>query len=421
MSGKIRRNLDWPDYSSRTEAATHRNPPPQLEPELSDNREIPLEYPPHGKRAHTPMTQSSQSSQSSQSGQSGQSAQSSKSGQSAPFEFFTAAQKQRPLDITGVENAILDFLVKGTDSDLRDLGLDKGIMKLVDTEEQAAILEHVGGLEPEIEAGGSCANVLRVASRFGTRSSYSSAVGPDLNGALFEKELEKVGVVTRLAHVEGATGTSVILVTPDGERTMNTHLGVCREYRREHLPLDDIRRSKIFFTTGYMWDSPNQIDAIELALEVARTAGCKLALDLADPFAVNRSREILHRHLEEGLDVLFSNAEEARILTGLSSEEACREMARTVDVAVVTDGPEGAFVGHKDGLIHIDAHNISVVDTTGAGDCFAAGFLAGLIREQPLRICGELATLLAADTIGHLGVKLSHDIEPRVEKLLATH
>jgi sugar/nucleoside kinase (ribokinase family) len=241
-----------------------------------------------------------------------------------------------------------------------------------------------------------------------------------LNGALFGKELEKVNVLNRVAHVDGATGTSVILVTPDGERTMNTHLGVCREYRKEHLPLDDIRSSRVFFTTGYMWDTPNQIEAIELALEVAREAGCKVAVDLADPFAVNRSREILHRHLEEGLDVLFSNAEEARILTDLGSEDACREMAKTVDVAVVTDGADGAWIGHGDELIHVDAHNVSVVDTTGAGDCFAAGFLVGLVREEPLEVCGELATLLAADTIGHLGVKLSHDIEPRVQKLLGS-
>jgi sugar/nucleoside kinase (ribokinase family) len=337
-----------------------------------------------------------------------------------PFDFFSAEQKQRSLDITGVENAILDFLVRCDDSSLEELGLDKGIMKLVDTEEQAAILEHVGGLEPEIEAGGSCANVLRMAARFGAHSSYSSATAPDLNGALFGKELEKVNVLNRVAHVDGATGTSVILVTPDGERTMNTHLGVCREYRKEHLPLDDIRSSRVFFTTGYMWDTPNQIEAIELALEVAREAGCKVAVDLADPFAVNRSREILHRHLEEGLDVLFSNAEEARILTDLGSEDACREMAKTVDVAVVTDGADGAWIGHGDELIHVDAHNVSVVDTTGAGDCFAAGFLVGLVREEPLEVCGELATLLAADTIGHLGVKLSHDIEPRVQKLLGS-
>ncbi|RZV41248.1 MAG: hypothetical protein EX269_16610, partial [Acidimicrobiales bacterium] len=133
-----------------------------------------------------------------------------------PTDFFTAEQKRRPIDITGVENAILDFLIRGSEADLQELGLDKGIMKLVDTDEQAAILEHVGELEPEIEAGGSCANVLRVAARFGCRGSYSSAVGPDLNGSLFAKELEKVGVATRLAQVQGATGPSVFVVTPDG-------------------------------------------------------------------------------------------------------------------------------------------------------------------------------------------------------------
>ncbi len=335
------------------------------------------------------------------------------------FDFF-AGQSECELDITGVENAILDFLVRAEDSDLEALALDKGIMKLVDTDEQATILEHVGNLEPEIEAGGSCANVLRVAARFGCRCSYSSATGLDLNGSLFGQELEKAGVKNRVAHADGVTGTSVILVTPDGERTMNTHLGVCRGYLPEHLPLDDIRHSRIFFTTGYMWDTPNQIEAIELALETARETGCKLAVDLADPFAVNRSRKILHRHLEEGLDVLFSNAEEARILTDLRADEATREMARTVDVAVVTDGANGAFIGHRDELIHIEAHNVTVVDTTGAGDCFAAGFLAGLIRREPLELCGELATLLASDTIGHLGVKLSYDIEARVEKLLTS-
>lgn len=333
------------------------------------------------------------------------------------LDFF-GGQGERSVDITGVENAILDFLVQAQDSDLEALGLDKGTMMLVDTDEQATILEHIGNLEPEIEAGGSCANVLRVAARFGCRGCYSSATGPDLNGALFGQELEKAGVENRVVHVDGITGTSVILVTPCGERTMNTHLGVCRSYRPEHLPLDDIRRSKIFFTTGYMWDTPNQVDAIEMALETARDAGCKLAVDLADPFAVNRSREILHRHLEEGLDVLFSNSDEARILTHLGAADATREMAKTVDVAVVTDGANGAFIGHGDELIHIEAHNVTVVDTTGAGDCFAAGFLTGLVRGESLEMCGELATLLAADTIGHLGVKLSYDIDARVAKLL---
>jgi len=336
------------------------------------------------------------------------------------FDFFDANLKDRPLDVFGVENGILDYLVRVDDVHLEELGLTKGTMKLVDTEEQAAILEHVGGMEPEIEAGGSCANVLRVASQMGCRVSYSSAVGPDLNGALFARELVRAGVKDCLARVDGVTGTSIILVTDDGERTMNTHLGVCREYRCEFLPFDEIRRSKIFFTTAYIWDTPNQIEAIEAALVAARQAGCRLVVDLADPFAVDRSRDALLGHIEEGLALIFANREESKIMTGLDPEAACRDLATKVEVAVVKDGVDGAFIGHRDELIHVEAHSVEVVDTTGAGDCFAAGFLTGLLRGKSLETCGRLASLLAADTIGHLGVKLSPDIGARVETLLAS-
>ena len=333
------------------------------------------------------------------------------------FDFFDATLQDRTLDVFGVENGILDYLVRIDEVHLGELGLTKGTMKLVDTEEQAVILEHVGGLEPEIEAGGSCANVLRVASQMGCRVSYSSAVGRDLNGALFAQELARAGVTDCLARVEGVTGTSIILVTDDGERTMNTHLGVCREYRRDFLPLAEIRRCKIFFTTAYIWDTPNQIEAIEAALVVARQARCRLVVDLADPFAVDRSRDALLGHIEEGLDLLFANGEEAKIMTGLDPEAACRDLAAKVRVAVVKDGADGAFIGHREDLIHVEAHPVEVVDTTGAGDCFAAGFLTGLVGGKSLEVCGRLATLLAADTIGHLGVKLSPDIASKVEAL----
>ena len=240
-------------------------------------------------------------------------------------------------ELVGIENAILDLLVRVEDRHLDEMGLDKGIMKLVTAGEQEAILDHVLNrdgevLQPEIEAGGSCANVLRAASLLGVATSYSSAVAADDTGRLFERGLNASRVRNRLAHIDGVTGTSVVLVTPDGERTMNTHLGVCRQYRPEHVPEDDIRRSRIFFTTGYIWDTPNQIDAIEHAIAVARRAGARLAIDLADPFAVGRSRDHLMRHKEHGFDILFANAEEARMMTGLGPEAAARELARTIEV-----------------------------------------------------------------------------------------
>lgn len=324
----------------------------------------------------------------------------------------------RPLDITGIENAILDLLVRAEDSVIADLGLHKGTMKLVDTEDQERILHAVGDLEPEVEAGGSCANVLRMAARLGSATSYSSAVAPDPQGDAFAEGLDRHGVRDRLARVAGATGTSVILVTPDGERTMNTHLGVCREYRRQFVPVDEIAASRIFFTTGYVWDTPNQIEAIEMALDVARANGVCLALDLADPFVVERSRDALERHLELGLDVVFANSEESRILTGLGARDAAAALARKVAVAVVTDGANGAFIASEGGVDHVAARRVEVVDTTGAGDCFAAGFLHGLAQGLPLRACGELATLLAADTITHLGVKVSAATQQRARTLV---
>ncbi len=326
------------------------------------------------------------------------------------------------LEVTGIENAILDLLVRVEDRHLDEMGLDKGIMKLVSADEQRAILDHVlhrdgEVLEPEIEAGGSCANVLRAASRLGVETSYSSAVAHDDTGRLFEHGLEASRVRNRLARLDGVTGTSVILVTPDGERTMNTHLGVCRNYRAEHVPEDDIRRSRIFFTTGYIWDTPNQIDAIEHAIGIARDAGALLAIDVADPFAVARSRDHLMRHKEHGFDILFANAEEARMMTGLAPEAAARELSETIEVVAVKDGVRGAWVRRGEEVHHVPAHRVDVVDTTGAGDCFAAGFLYGMLRDLPIRTCCELGIEMAADTITHLGVKLSPDVRTRLQAI----
>ena len=210
----------------------------------------------------------------------------------------------------------------------------------------------------------------------------------------------------------------MVLVSPDGERTMNTHLGAGREYCRQHVPREEIEASKIFFTTGYVWDTPNQIEAIELALEIARAAGSKIALDLADPFVVERSREALEKHIDLGISVLFANGEESKILTGLESPaSAAGELSGRVEIAVVTDGAKGAFVGHGGEVMGVPARQVDVVDTTGAGDSFAAGFLHGLVAGLPLLQCGELATLLASDTITHLGVKLSDQAHRKAVEL----
>ncbi len=338
--------------------------------------------------------------------------------QESPSSLFSGKLRARPLDLSGIENALLDLLVQADDSVVEELGLVKGTMRLVETDEQQRILDRVGSLDPEIEAGGSCANVLRAVARLGATASYSSAVADDPAGDAFIDGLRRNQVTDRCARLNsGATGTSVILVTPDGERTMNTHLGVCRQYAPEHVPHDDIAHSRMFFTTAYIWDTPNQIAAIEAALETARGAGCRLAMDLADPFAVGRSEDQIRRQVARGFDVIFANAEEARILTKKGVRGAAHEIASTVRIAVVTDGASGAWIVSQDQEIHVPAQRVQVVDTTGAGDLFAAGFLFGLLRELPLLTCGEIATALAADTITQMGVKLSEAAAQRAREI----
>lgn len=321
------------------------------------------------------------------------------------------------IDVTCVENALVDVLVQASDEAVGALRLQKGIMKLVEVEEQARLLEAVAAHEPAVEMGGAGANVIRGLATLGARTSYSSSVGSDPYGSAFSERLESLGIRNRLARVDAKTGTSVILVTPDGQRTMNTHLGACRGYREEFLPLDDIRASRWFFSTAYMWDTPGQVVAVERAMREAKAAGVKRALDVADPFAVDRSGDAIRLLMADGLDVIFANSDEAEMLVGTRAAAAAGELRRSVPVAVVKDGKNGAYVGHDGGVLFVPPRKVRVVDTTGAGDMFAAGFLYGLVRGKTLEQCGALATLLAADNITTMGVRLSADIAARAAQI----
>lgn len=333
--------------------------------------------------------------------------------------FFSADQRTRPLDVTAMENALVDLLVRAEDSDLKELGMKKGVMQLVEAGAQVRVLANLGKLTTQVELGGSAANALRGIAVLGGRTSYSSAVGYDTYGKVFSDRLEELAILNRLAVVEGGdTGTCLVVVTPDGERTMNTHLGACRSYKKDHLPLEDIKRSKIFFTTGYVWDTPNQIEAVESAIRAAVNSNAKVALDIADPFVVARSGDAIREHMNGTISLFFANAEEARMLVGCKGADAARILGEKVEIAVVKDGANGAYIAHQGKVIHVPTERVNVVDTTGAGDMFAAGFMYGLTREYPLEVCGKIATILASDTITHLGVRLSPNVCERVKALL---
>jgi sugar/nucleoside kinase (ribokinase family) len=186
------------------------------------------------------------------------------------------------------------------------------------------------------------------------------------------------------------------------------------------VPTTDIRRSKIFFTTGYCWDTPNQIEAIEHAVQAAHKVGTKVAIDVADPFAVTRSRAVFVRLMDAGqVDILFANAEEAQMLVGCKGLDAAKILSEKVPVVAVKDGSNGAYVAMNGSVSFVPAVATNVVDTTGAGDMFAAGFLFGLVRGYSVEMCGRIGTLMASDNISHMGVRLSSDIASRIQSLLA--
>jgi sugar/nucleoside kinase (ribokinase family) len=336
------------------------------------------------------------------------------------FEFFSEEQKTRPIDVCAVENALVDMLVRASDADIEGLGMTKGIMQLVGADDQKAVLERLGSRTVEVELGGSAANALRGLAILGAQTSYSSVVGRDKYGEAFAKRLKELSIMNNLQLSSSPTGTCLVVVSPDGERTMNTHLGACREYSKTFVPTTDIRRSKIFFTTGYCWDTPNQIEAIEHAVQSAQKAGTKVAIDVADPFAVARSRAVFVRLMDAGsVDILFANAEEAQTLVGCKGLQAAKILADKVAVVAVKDGANGAYVAMNGNVSFVPSVPTNVVDTTGAGDMFAAGFLFGLVRGYSVEMCGRIGTLMASDNISHMGVRLSSDIATRIQALLA--
>lgn len=332
--------------------------------------------------------------------------------------FLSPELSSRPIDVTSIENALVDLLVRAEDSDLQELGMHKGHMQLVDGGDQARVLANLGKLTAEVELGGSAANALRAMALVGAEVSYSSCIARDAYGDSFSARLEQLSIRNRLAVVEGITGTCLVVVTPDGERTLNTHLGACRSYHRAFVPEQDIKKSKIFFTTGYVWDTPAQVDAIEHAISVAHQNNVKIALDVADPFVVSRSKERFQELFRSCVSVVFANAQESEMLVGCTGQKAALLLGENVELAVVKDGAQGAWVCHQGEVQHIPTRQVSVVDTTGAGDLFAGGFLLGLVRGKSIKTCGELGTLLASDTVTHMGVRLTSGIELKARQLL---
>ncbi len=309
------------------------------------------------------------------------------------------------LSILGIGNALVDILALPDDDQIiNDLSLPKGGMTLVDRELSSAIQHKISHLKSKTSTGGSVANAINGIACLNVPSGYIGSIGKDDLGSLFKKDMLNNGIKTFLKHSDLPTGCAIGIVSPDGERTFATYLGAAVELQAEDITPEYFKGFDLLFIEGYLVFNQSIIMSVA---SMAKSAGLKTALDLSSFNVVEANIDPLNDLVDHYIDILFANEEEAKSFTGLNPEEALSSIARRCDIAVVKVGKDGAFIQQGNKKIHVLAIANEVIDTTGAGDYFAAGFLAGHAKGYDLEKCGKLGSLLASKVIGTIGAELT--------------
>jgi sugar/nucleoside kinase (ribokinase family) len=311
-------------------------------------------------------------------------------------------------DVIGIGNAIVDVLARADDDFLIAQGMRKGAMALIDEARAQAIYEAMG---PAVEmSGGSAANTIVGVAGFGCRAAFIGKLKADGLGGAFSHDIRAAGVTftTPPASDGPSTGRCYVLVTPDGERTMNTYLGAAQDLHPRDIDEETVAAGAIIYLEGYLWDPKNAKEAFLKAAAVAHAAGRKVALSLSDAFCVDRWRdEFIQLMRSRTVDLIFANEAELHSLYQTANfDSALAALRADIDAAVVTRSEKGCLVVGPDNVQAVPAFPVQrVVDTTGAGDLFAAGFLCGLARGADDRTCGRLGALAAAEIIQHIGAR----------------
>lgn len=312
-----------------------------------------------------------------------------------------------PLDVLGIGNAIVDVLSPTDDSALERHALPKGAMTLIDAERAEALYGQMG---PGVEvSGGSCANTVAGIASLGGRSAYIGRVRDDELGRIFTHDIRAAGVDYGTPPAGDGPGTArcLIMVTPDAQRTMSTYLGASVELGPEDVDADLVASADVTYLEGYLWDPPRAKEAFRIAMAAAHGAGRRVSFTLSDPFCVERHREEFRALVDDEVDVLFANHHEIEALYEVADTEAAVAAVRgRCEIAVITRSERGSLVVTADAVHEVPAAPVErVVDTTGAGDLFAAGFLFGLTRGRPLPECARIGAIAAAEVISHYGAR----------------
>ncbi|MFK7995695.1 MAG: adenosine kinase [Granulosicoccus sp.] len=315
--------------------------------------------------------------------------------------------------VYGVGNALVDLEYEIPETLLADLSIDKGLMTLIEEERHHELLDKLFHIDSRPCGGGSAANTITAVAQLGSKAYYSCKVANDTTGEYFLDDLAASGVQTNLSRdalEEGHTGKCIVLVTPDAERSMNTFLGITREISVAELDETALKDSQFVYIEGYLVPEVNARAAAVKAREVAQAAGVKTSLTLSDPNMVNFFKDPLLEIIGDGLDMVFSNEEEAKLMFGADSiEESVAAMKSVAKQFAITRGSEGAVVFDGETLHEIPAEKVTAVDSNGAGDIYAGAFMHGLTNGLPFSRCAELAGAAATTLVQQMGARLTNE------------
>lgn len=323
-------------------------------------------------------------------------------------------------DVLGIGNAIVDILVHADDALLDSEGMEKGSMTLIDAEESKNLYQKIGAA---IEcSGGSAANTIAGLASLGGHGAFVGKVHDDQMGEVFAHDIRALGVAfnTRPSLDSLPTATSIILVTPDAQRTMQTFLGACVDLGPDDIDLEEIAKAKVTYLEGYLWDPPEAKKAFLKAADGAHQAGRKVSLSLSDSFCVDRHREDFLDLAEHHVDILFANEQEIMSLYQAKTfDDALQSVRGHCEIAALTRGEKGSVVVSGDEIHIVDAEPVNTLaDTTGAGDAYAAGFLFGLTSGRDLATSAHIGGIAAAEVISHLGARPDTSLKSLIEEKL---
>ena len=308
--------------------------------------------------------------------------------------------------IVGIGSALVDILTRiDNDSILEELNIPKGSMQLVDEKSSAIIESKLAVHESTMAPGGSAANTIHGLATLGIESGFISYLGKDEIGKFFEESMTSAGVKPLVFHTDTASGTARTIISADGERTFATNLGASLELNENVITPELFKNWNYCYVEGYLIANK---PVFTKTISTAKECGCKVVLDLASFNVVEDNREFLNELLPK-IDIVFANEEEAKALTQMSAEESLHYIADKVEIAIVKVGKKGSLIKRGEEVVTIGCNKVDVVDTTGAGDMYAAGFLYGLINGYDLERCGTIGNHLAESIIQVIGAKMDEN------------